>query len=315
MPATRKNEAKRKHRLLGFTENNRWVLYYTFSSFYYFSELTLFIIQQLADTHFNELAAANNTRLHNTNDNEQSSFINNLRKPQVFKPLVILFFLFFLQQASGGYVLIFYTLNIFRNLGADFLKSIDERMALVLVGSIRLVMAILSAGLAQKCNRKTLLYVSTVGMGVFAWIASSQMLHVDDTAHSLFLRHDVNVSVAPYDSTISSASNYLLLFCILGYMLFASLGILIVPWTLISELYTIKYKATFGGASVAIAYVLMSIVLKVFPFALEAFSISVIFAIFGAMSFVCGVFIYFCLPETHRKTFGEIEEYFVGRKE
>lgn len=218
-----------------------------------------------------------------------------------------------MQQVSGGYLLIFYTLNIFRNLGADFVKSIDERMALVLVGSIRLVMAIIAAALAQKCNRKALLYVSTVGMGIFAFIASMQMLHVDDSAHAIFLRHDVNSTVVATDQTTSSASNYLLLFSILGYMLFASLGILIVPWTLISELYPIKYKAIFGGATVAIAYILMSIVLKVFPSALETFSISVIFAFFGTMSFLCGAFIYFYLPETHRKTFAEIEQYFTGR--
>lgn len=258
---------------------------------------------------------SNNARLANTNANEHTTWIQSLKLPQVFKPLTILFFLFLLQQVSGGYVLIFYTLNIFRNLGAEFLKTVDERLALVLVGSIRLVMAIIAAALAQKCNRKVLLYVSTIGMGIFAFLASSQMIHVDDTAHSLFLKPDVNATVAPtVEPLLSDTSNYLLLLCILGYMLFASLGILIIPWTLISELYPIKYKAKFGGASVAIAYVLMSIVLKVFPFALETFSISVIFAIFGSMSFLCGAFIYFYLPETHRKTFAEIEEYFTGRK-
>lgn len=111
------------------------------------------------------------------------------------------------------------------------------------------------------------------------------------------------------------ADNYALLLSILGYMLFASLGILIIPWTLISELYPIKYKAKFGGSSVASAYILMSIVLKVFPFALETFSISVIFILFGCMSFLCGLFIYFFLPETHRKTFAEIEQHFTGKKE
>lgn len=211
-------------------------------------------------------------------------------------------------------MLIFYTLNIFRNLGANFLNSVDERLALVLVGSIRLVMAVIAASVAQKCNRKVLLYISTIGMGIFAFFASLQMYNVKDSAHSLFLKPDANVTVAPIEGT-SDASNYILLFCILGYMLFASLGILIVPWTLISELYPIKYKAKFGGASVAIAYVLMSIVLKIFPFALEAFSISVIFAFFSSMSFVCGTFVYFYLPETHRKTFAEIEEYFNNSKE
>lgn len=269
---------------------------------------------QISDKHYDDLISSNSARLANASENEEASWIENLKKPQVFKPLTILFFLFLLQQLSGGYVLIFYTLNIFRNLGAEFLNSVNERLALVLVGSIRLVMAIIAAALAQKCNRKTLLYVSTIGMGIFAFVAAHQMLHVEDSAHSLFLRRDNNETTISTD-TSSPTSNYLLLLCILAYMLFASLGILIIPWTLISELYPIKYKAKFGGASVAIAYVLMSIVLKFFPFALETLSISVIFALFGSTSFLCGIFIFFYLPETHRKTFEEIEYYFVGRKE
>lgn len=236
-----------------------------------------------------------------------------MRKPQVRKPLLILFFLFLLQQMSGGYVLIFYTLNIFRNLGTQFLKTVDERLALVLVGSIRLAMAIIAAALAQKCSRKFLLYVSTIGMGIFAFVASIQMFQNDSSAHSLFFRQETNVSDNSTEPSSSSASNYLLLSCILGYMLFASLGVLIIPWTLISELYPIKYKAKFGGASVAIAYILMSIILKIFPYALESLSISVIFALFGGMSFLCCLFIYIYLPETHRKTFAEIEKYFIGQ--
>jgi facilitated trehalose transporter len=198
-------------------------------------------------------------------------------------------------------------------LGSNFLKSVDERTASLLIGSIRLGMAIVAAALAQKCNRKVLLYVSTIFMGIFAIIASTQMTHLGSSAHSVFLRNEVNVTAAPSDPLTSSANNYLLFLCILGYMLFASLGILIIPWTLISELYPIKYKAKFGGASVAFAYILMSIVLKTFPIALETFSISVIFAIFGGMSFLTAVFIFFFLPETHRKTFFEIEQNFIRR--
>lgn len=259
------------------------------------------------------MISTNSARLSSQTDSEDSTWIENLRKPQVFKPLTILFFLFLLQQVSGGYILIFYTLNIFRNLGTEFLNSVDERLALVLVGSIRLVMAMIAAALAQKCNRKALLYVSTIGMGIFAFVAAHQMLHIEDS-HSLFVKRDDNGDIKPNEPT-SSANNYLTLICILGYMLFASLGILIIPWTLISELFPIKFKAKCGGLCVGASYILMSIVLKFFPYALEVFSISVIFTTFGSMSFLCGIFIYFYLPETHRKTFAEIELYFTGRKE
>jgi SP family facilitated glucose transporter-like MFS transporter 8 len=177
-------------------------------------------------------------------------------------------------------------------------------------------MAVIAASLAQKCNRKVLLYISTVGMGTFAFIASTQMSHLGDSAHSVFLKKDLNVNVtaAPTDPTTSATNNYLLLVCVLGYMLFASLGILIIPWTLISELYPIKYKGKFGGVSIAIAYTLMSFILKTFPIALETFSISVIFAIFGGVSYLTAVFVFFYLPETHRKSFAEIEQHFIGRR-
>lgn len=275
------------------------------------NDMKCLLYSQLATAHYDDLIATNNERLTKANDEDDTSWLKSIKQPQVVKPMTILFFLFLLQQLSGGYVLIFYTLNIFRNLGAEFLRNVDERLALVLVGAIRLVMAIIAAALAQKCNRKVLLYISTVGMGIFAFVASAQMLHVDDAAHSLFLRHDVNVTFTTTNSL--ATSNYVLLISILAYMLFASLGILIIPWTLISELFSIKYKAKFGGASVAIAYVLMSIVLKCFPSALESFNISIIFATFGSMSLLCAAFIYFCLPETHRKTFAEIEQYFIAR--
>jgi SP family facilitated glucose transporter-like MFS transporter 8 len=271
----------------------------------------MFSLLQLSSAHYDELMTSNSARLTKATDNEDSTWMQNLKKPQVFKPLTILLFLFLLQQVSGGYVLIFYTLNIFRNLGAEFLKTVDERLALVLVGSIRLVMAIIAAAIAQKCKRKVLLYVSCCGMGIFAFVASTQMVHLGDSANSLLFHSDVNATLTTSES--STTNNYLLLSCILGYMLFASLGILIVPWTLVSELYSIKYKAKFGGVSIAIAYLLMSIVLKYFPAALEFSNISIIFAFFGCMSFLCALFIYFFLPETHRKTFAEIEQYFVAR--
>jgi hypothetical protein len=57
----------------------------------------------------------------------------------------------------------------------------------------------------------------------------------------------------------------------------------------------------------------MSVVLRVFPFMLDSMSISVIFLIFGIASLACGIFIHFYLPETHRRTFTEIENYFLGK--
>lgn len=246
------------------------------------------------------------------NNDEREHWIRGIKHPQVYKPLIILVILFLLQQLSGGYVLIFYTINIFRNLGSEFVTSVDENLASLLLGTIRLIMAIIAAALSQRCNRKTLLYVSTIGMAFFAYVTAIKMWNINHHGHSLFLKQ-ANFSTVEYENDESTNfGNYFVLTSILAYILFASLGLLIIPWTCIAELFSIKYKANFGGLTVAIAYVLMSAVLKIFPFILESFAISNIFLIFGTSSLACCIFVYFYLPETHRKTFTEIENYFIG---
>ncbi|KAG5681395.1 hypothetical protein PVAND_010836 [Polypedilum vanderplanki] len=252
-----------------------------------------------------------------TNQTEENHWIRGICLPQVYKPLIILIILFLLQQIAGGYILIFYTINIFRNLGNEFVTSVDENLASLLLGSIRFIMAIIAAVLSQKCNRKTLLYISTIGMTTFAYITAIKMYNINHHGHTLFLK-PINISYIPLsleNDESTNFGNYFLLTCILAYILFASLGLLIIPWTCIAELFPIKYKASYGGLTVAIAYVLMSLVLKIFPYMLASVDIAIIFAIFGTSSFICCIFVFFCLPETHRKTFTEIENFFIGARD
>lgn len=147
-------------------------------------------------------------------------------------------------------------------------------------------------------------------MTLFAYMAAIKMFNSDHIDHSFFSKNSTLVpSVTQNDSNLG---NYFLLTCILAYILFASLGILIIPWTCIAELFPIKYKANFGGLTVAFAYILMAMVLKIFPFMIDMMDIYLIFLIFGTSSLACCTFVYFFLPETHRKTFTEIENYFTG---
>lgn len=69
-----------------------------------------------------------------------------LKEPQVYKPLIILLFIFLFQQATGSYILIFYTINIFRNLSSNFTQRVNENMALLLLGGLRLVVSVIASG-------------------------------------------------------------------------------------------------------------------------------------------------------------------------
>lgn len=101
-----------------------------------------------------------------------------------------------------------------------------------------------------------------------------------------------------------------ILACILGYVCFSSLGMLMIPWTLIGELLPIRVRGKVGGVIVAFAYVLMFVTVKTFPVIIQRLGARGVFYLFSGTSFVGAVFVFLCLPETLGKSFEEIEKHF-----
>lgn len=226
--------------------------------------------------------------------------VNMYSEAVVYKPLIILFLIFLFQQLSGAYAIIFYAVDLFREIGGQFEKGINEYIALVLLGSIRFVIAIVSAFTSKYIGRRTLLMVSGTGMCLCSLIAGIYMyltvIPPDELAK-------LNITKVKEDDNIP-------LFCVLGYVCFSSLGYLVIPWTLVGELLPVKVKGKLSGVLIAAAYILMFGVVKVFPFVLESIKIQCLFYILSVIN-LCGVcFVFFFLPETLGKSFAEIERYF-----
>lgn len=229
------------------------------------------------------------------------SYFNIYKESIVYKPLILLLFLFLFQQLSGAYAIIFYAVDLFREIGGKFKEGImNEYVALVLLGMIRFVMAIVSAIISKRVGRRPLLFVSGLGMCLCSLIAGIYMYLTvipSDTFKTM------NITKGQEDDNIP-------LYCTLGYVCFSSLGYLVIPWTLIGDLLPVRVRGKLGGLLIAVAYIFMFGVVKVFPSLLNFLKIQCLFFILAVIN-LCGViFVFFFLPETLGKSFNEIEQYF-----
>lgn len=68
-----------------------------------------------------------------------------LKRPDIYKPTAVLIILFFFQQITGGYAVIFYAINLFLKIGGNFGGHIDEYGAMLMLGVIRFFMSVFTA--------------------------------------------------------------------------------------------------------------------------------------------------------------------------
>lgn len=254
--------------------------------------------RSLAEEQFYQLISTERSPQRSIADSTPNQFTLKLYlQPRVYRPLMILLLLFVFQQLSGAYVLIFYALNVFMEIGGSQAQGFNEYNALVFLGLIRFIMSILTSGFSRKFGRRPLLISSASTMGCFATIAA------------LYLHFIRNAGRESYPI----AGSYLLLACVLGYVCFSALGYLVLPWTMIGEVLPTDVKGKLGGFVVSVAYVLMFFVVKAFPYLLDLVAIQGIFYLFAITSFAGVIYVYGWIPETFGKSFQEIEQYFADK--
>lgn len=251
-------------------------------------------------------AAQNQTQNHESSCRGFRFISSSIMVPSTLKPVTILFFIFLFQQLSGGYVVIFYAIQIFQIVGGNFEEDFDEYDTLVFMGLIRFAMSIIAVIASRRVGRRPLSILSGLGMCITTLFVATY-LHIDPVEYTGGFRNAENST----DTVTSTESeHWTCVVCILLYVCFSSLGVLVIPWTLIGELLPIKVRGVGSGFMVGMAYMLMFGVVKSFPFALDLIGTEGIFFFFSFMSLAGVAFVYKFLPETLGKPLQEIEDYF-----
>ncbi|XP_045493157.1 facilitated trehalose transporter Tret1-2 homolog isoform X2 [Colias croceus] len=219
--------------------------------------------------------------------------IKALMAPSTLKPFGILALYFFIYQWCGVNTITFYAVEVFEASGA----SLDKYSLTISMGVLRVIFTVVGCILCRRCGRRPLTFVSALGCGTSMTVLSVYLYYV---------QYWKDNNIQPQYSWIPVASIYL-------FMIFCTLGFLIVPWIMIGEVYPTQVRGIVGGMTTCVAHLSIFSVVKTFPLLKHALNDYGAFGLYGALSLAGTAFFYVFLPETKGRTLQEIEDYFCGR--
>jgi MFS transporter, SP family, arabinose:H+ symporter len=156
-------------------------------------------------------------------------------------------------------------------------------VANVIIGTVNLLFTIVAMIFLDRWGRRGILMTASGGMGV-ALTLLVIALH------------------------IRNISPVLMLASILLYVAFFALGMGPGPWLIISEIFPTKVRGR--AASIATSTLWSGTLVVTFTFLslVKVLNLSGTFAIYGALSFVCFLYVWKMVPETKRRTLEEIQQ-------
>ncbi|XP_025408087.1 facilitated trehalose transporter Tret1-like [Sipha flava] len=207
----------------------------------------------------------------------------------VWKPTLITSAFLFLQQWSGVYVLLFYSVDVFHDCNVQ-----QDGTTLSLLLACARVTGGITFTFLHRLRRKTLMVISGVGASTSLFVVVVYTLIFRDVAHP------------PYGTVLATA--------FIAYMFFNLLGILPLPWILCGEVFPMTVKGTMNGAVQTWGYFIMFLIIKLYPSMVLKFGIEMSLSLFATICLINSLFGVFIMPETKGKSLDDILSYFVTRK-
>ncbi|KAJ8920036.1 hypothetical protein NQ315_011686 [Exocentrus adspersus] len=217
------------------------------------------------------------------NELKKTSF-NTIFRPEVLKPFIIINVFNVLQICSGTYIIVFYAVDILGHIQGG--EGLDHFLAAVLTACVRFVFSIMASFLLAMIGRRSLAMVSGVGATMSA-LCLGVVLH-----------------------QYCHGNGYLAASFLFLYVATNTVGFMILPGVMLSELFPAKARGLAGGLSFMIFNIVLFVGAKGFPFVKGSVGIAGVFWIFGGASLLASLFLYLTLPETKTQTLNQVEDYF-----
>ncbi|KAF5284929.1 hypothetical protein FQA39_LY16884 [Lamprigera yunnana] len=206
--------------------------------------------------------------------------------PTFYKPFLMLMVLYFFQQNSGIFIIVFNSVIFFKDIGSN----IDPYVASVYLSGIKVTTSVIAIWLMNKFNRRTLLMISSVGMAVSMIISglNTQWIQADTSNHE-----------------------WVPLVGLLLYILFSCLGVAPMAFILTGELFPLKIRGISYSLVMSYVNIISFFVLQTYLPLLHLLGGSAnLQYYFAIMAIAVAVVVYLFLPETHNFKLIEIEQHF-----
>ncbi|KAH8418857.1 hypothetical protein KR222_004589 [Zaprionus bogoriensis] len=255
------------------------------------------------------------------------------RKRTFLVPFFLVMHTFFVAHFSGKTPLRTYAVPIFDTLRIPM----DKYHATILLGVSEFLATIVGVALINSTGKRPLVFSSMLGTGVcilgIAIYAHSfglteltglaiktEKLH--DAAHlvkeNLELAHNISLTVTSIPEVLVSSEpaqgfgflSWLPLILVLCAAFSANLGVRMMPWLLIGEVFPADIRNTASGFAACMGYLFNFLANKLFLVMLSVMTFPGTFAFYASVSLVSIVILFFVLPETEGCTLGEIEAHF-----
>lgn len=205
-------------------------------------------------------------------------------------PCFLVCWCFFVGNFGGMAPLQTFSVFIFSELKAPM----DKYTATVALGAAELIGTLSCVILIHFTGKRKIALFSTISTAVCFFVTALYRMMIDRGS---------------IDSTNYS---WIPTYVLIGIAYLSHLGIRLLPWILIGEVFSSKVRSAAAGVASSFGYVCTFIVNKVFLYMVNGITLAGSFWFYSAVGFLGAVVIYFILPETEGRTLREIEEHFAG---
>lgn len=213
------------------------------------------------------------------------------KKPEFYKPIIIMVFLYIMFQFAGINVISSYATDIIRQVVGP---TDNANVIMVALDFERLFCNIFAVYLMKTMKRRTLLF-STGLICISSYVAKGVYVHLKQN------------DMMPIEG------QWLPIALIAIYMFSLTVGISSIPFAVSGEIFPLEFRALGSGISILALSLNFFVALKCFPVLTKAIGLSNTYYLYASVVTLCMSVVWLMLPETKGRTLQEIEDTFRGR--